>query len=71
MFDETEPVKSTRGGCIHLTYPGGSPCRKVCDPGETMCPHHRLLFDAKMGEAARKAPKSVAVPLRTPKGYQA
>lgn len=44
-------------GCTHNGGTTGRKilnCGKVCDPGQTLCPHHILLTQAQADEATRK-----------------
>lgn len=33
-------------GCTHRDHQDEAACRKLCDPGHTLCPYHELLRDA-------------------------
>ena len=34
---------SEAAGCNYREHKGQPPCNKICDPGESQCPHHLLL----------------------------
>lgn len=48
-------------GCQYREHEGQSMCHKVCDPGETLCPFHRLMTSHNLKEE-----KSA---VKTPRGY--
>jgi hypothetical protein len=54
----------TRKGCEYKKRDFDPPCNKVCDPGETLCPHHKLLTEHA------KAQKQAKADDKTPRGYQ-
>jgi hypothetical protein len=55
-------------GCSYREREDKPPCNKVCDAGETMCPHHLLLTKTA---AAPKPPakEDSKRKFRTPRGY--
>jgi hypothetical protein len=64
MSDETP------AGCQHRDHKLETTCNKVCDPGQTLCPHHLMLSqecppDGPTAERMRQASR----PVKTPKGY--
>lgn len=69
MSDDPDAIHlSEEPGCRFHEHAGTAPCNKVCDPGETFCPHHLLLAttrpaDGPTAERMRQATK-------TPRAYQ-
>lgn len=47
-----------RKGCIYIEHPHGPNCNKVCDPGENLCPHHKLLTSAAQVKTEAKTPRA-------------
>lgn len=47
-------------GCMYREHTNGPMCNKVCDPGQTLCPHHLLLTTQQ----------TKADTAKTPRGYQ-
>jgi hypothetical protein len=33
-------------GCSHREHEGTATCSKLCNPGDKLCPHHKLLAEA-------------------------
>jgi hypothetical protein len=57
-------------GCSHREHKDSPPCNKVCDAGETLCPHHLVL--SKMPRRKPPAPATAIESgrkFRTPRGY--
>jgi hypothetical protein len=53
-------------GCTHRERKDSPLCNKVCDAGETLCPHHLLLQTSKPKPPAREDGQRK---WRTPRGY--
>lgn len=73
MSDETPtggfPFTFGDTGCQHQENDGASKCNKVCDPGQTLCPFHRLLADNPPDTTKAKPPKTVQS-FKTPRAYR-
>lgn len=58
-------------GCQYRDYPFAAKCHKLCDEGETLCPHHKLLTSQPMVQESAplaKPPQGVKT-YRTPRAY--
>ena len=53
-------------GCQHREHKGQPACNKLCDPEQTLCPHHLLLAQLKKGKPPQK---SAGTSHRTPRAY--
>ena len=56
-------------GCEYREHKGVLQCKKLCDPGQTMCPHHLLLTQAKAGQRKPIA-RVESRASNTPRAYQ-
>lgn len=48
----TVPVPD--GGCRYREHSNLPACRKICDPGKNMCPHHLLISEYNRTQAEAK-----------------
>ena len=55
-------------GCLHREHKGAPPCNKMCDAGQTLCPHHLLMTQA--ASAKKPVAKATSQTHRTPRGYE-
>ena len=53
-------------GCTHREHKGAAACHKLCEPGQELCPFHRLLAENKT--SSRKPPQT-ATTHKTPRAY--
>jgi hypothetical protein len=54
-------------GCQHREHKNAPTCKKLCDPGESLCPHHLLL--AAQVEQRKSSQKTAGTNHATPRAY--
>jgi len=47
-------------GCIYKEREGVPTCKKLCGPGQKMCPHHTLLVSAQADQKEQRERKRKA-----------
>lgn len=55
MSRKPTPVPLPTGGCQYQVHKHAAFCFKVTDPGERMCPHHKMLIQAEQERRSRIA----------------
>ena len=57
-------------GCLYREYWGAMACKKICDPGYTLCPHHLLLAKSEGRLCVEETQqKSAPHAYQTPRAY--
>lgn len=55
-------------GCTHREHKGAAACNKLCDPGQDLCPFHKLLADNRESPTNPKPPQPARTH-KTPRAY--
>jgi hypothetical protein len=60
---------SEETGCSHREHKDSPPCNKVCDAGQSLCPHHLFFQMAGKRKPPTPVPEDEYRKFRTPRGY--